>query len=82
MTYQYRTIEVDEQGRSCIVAVHGYEESEVGYYGDGLTAEDEVELEDGSVWTVDKVYSHIQTGSPGSGVSNYIAVDLMQRDEE
>ena len=80
MAYQYRTIAVDEQGRSCIVAVNGDEEAEVGSYGAGLEAEDEVELQDGSVWAVDKVSSHIQTGNPGSGASNYVAVGLVQRD--
>lgn len=79
---QYRTIEVDEHGRSCIVAVNGDEEAQVGSYGEDLVLEDEVELSDGSVWTVDKVYSYIQTGNPGSGTANFVAVDLVQRDEE
>jgi len=78
----YRTIEVDEHGCSCIVAVNGDEEPQVGSYGDLLASEDEVELSDGSVWTVAQVYSHIQTGNPGSGLANFVAVDLVQRDEE
>lgn len=82
MTNDYRTIEVDEHGHSCIVTVNGDEEAQVGSYGEDLASEDEVELSDGSVWTVDKVYSHIQTGNPGSGTANFVAVDLVQRDEE
>jgi hypothetical protein len=82
MAYKYRTIEVDEHGRSCIVAVNGDEEAEVGGYGDGLTVGDEVEFSDGSVWTVDKVYSRIQTGNPGSGTANFVAVDLVQGEED
>jgi len=78
MACQYHHIEVDEHGRSCIVAIHGDKEAEVGNYADGLREEDEVELTDGSVWTVYKVYSNIQTVSQGSGVSNYVYVDLVR----
>lgn len=77
--YKYHTITVDEQGRSCIVAINGDEEAEAETFGAGLSVDDEVELDDGSIWTVERVYGHIQTGNPGSGASNYVAVDLVQR---
>jgi len=70
-----RRISIDEHGRSCIVTVNG-EYVEIGSYGDGLETRDEVELEDGSTWTVEEVYGHIQTGSSGS--PNYVAVDLIR----
>lgn len=71
-----RTIEVDEHGRSCIVAVNGDEQGQVGSYAADLASEDEVELRDGSVWTITRVHSYIQTGNPGSGAANFVAVDL------
>lgn len=81
MGSQYRTTCVDENGRSCIVAVNGDEDAQVGSYGENLASDDEVELSDGSVWTVAEVYSHIQTGNPGSGAANFVAVDLVQEEE-
>jgi hypothetical protein len=77
---KYRTIEIDEHGRSGVVAVNGDDQAQVGSYGDGLTSGDEVELSDGSVWRVKEVYSTIQTGNPGSGRANFVVVDLRPGD--
>ena len=73
----YRDVDIDEFGRSDIIAVNGDDEAEVGRFGDGLVAEDKVTLIDGSDWTVDEVRSYIQTG--GSGCSNYVSARLVRR---
>ena len=75
MSRKYRTISVDEYGRSEIVTING-DDGPAGSFGDGLSKYDDVVLADGSAWVVDQIYTHIQTG--GSGASNYICVDLVR----
>ena len=73
----YRTIDIDEAGRSLITFLNGDEVSEVGSFGANLEEGDEVELGDDEMeWTVRKVHSYIQTGSPGTGIANFVSVDL------
>ena len=76
MSRKYRTISVDEQGSSCIVAVNGDEEAIIGSFGDGLVKYDVVVLDDDTMWTVGKIYTHIQTA--GCGAANYVCVDLFR----
>ncbi len=65
------TCSVDENGRAI-----GFEyDGEIESFGTGLEGE-EVTLDDGRSGTVSKVYGHIQTGNPGSGTSNYVAVEV------
>lgn len=63
---------VDEQGR-CSGFRPTDDDLQVGPFGEGLENE-VVELDDGRIGTVAKVYTHIQTGP--SGTSNYVAVDI------
>lgn len=73
-----RTIGVDEHGRSTICAINGDQLAEPGAYADLLCPGDKVQLDDGTIWTVDRVYTRIQTGNPGAGTSNYVCVDITQ----
>jgi hypothetical protein len=77
-----RTIAVDENGQSEVISINEDDDAEVGSYGCNLEEGDEVELEDGSYWTVDSVGSRIQTGNPGCGDSNFVWVELTENDED
>jgi hypothetical protein len=65
------TCSVDEQG--CCNGFHCIDdEIAVGSFGDGLE-EAAVELNDGRIGRVDRVYTRINTGSSG----NYVMVDIV-----
>lgn len=70
------TLSVDAEGR-CGGFSPTDEDVEVGAFGAGLENE-VVELADGRIGTVEKVYRHIQTGQ--SGDSNFVAVDILIED--
>jgi hypothetical protein len=72
------TRQVDEQGR-CSGFWPTDDELEIGPFGEGLQNE-VVELDDGRIGTVAKVYSYIQTGQ--AGTSNYVAVDIEIDDDD